>query len=1072
MPPAKPKQLSLWPLLGFVSSLPRQLIPFNAFGPGSKNWLVGNQRLLRLAGGTTTTNGLLESKWGAAAKRVYAFALRSVASGFSVPVVLFLNEASRYATMCFRSTNGSGSWRTVGQEFSTTHYPDATAPNHRVMPMVYENQYGGLTLHRLNTAEHRARWMNGSRSLHFSGGQVIIPSVPARWNGRFNDEPDSGTEPCEVFPLGLVPPLAMPTLSVGAAVSAGAGSWTGSQDFCYSVAFENDRGELSWPAIPRLPGSAWPGYEGFGYFRVDPNNPSHYYEYVYWSNIVDGPPGTRWKWLLRTASVASNATTVLPPSLNTMSLVARVPQGVHEYKDYGGNDANLDAEPRLSDMASLSAGLQFPPPASTVGRFDGHILLGGLKPHRYAMFVCPWESGLVNGEIGDDALYSGAVYGVGVYVTDDGPDTFTLRQYLRLRKVVSGTPTDTDTDLDGLSLRELTDIVNRDASMSYVSHTNCDYAVGSDSINLNEAPADVAVGDVIVSSDFLPGTRVTAVPYDSLNPNYVRISTPPVASNTAQTVQFGHASSGSAFQWAAGVVPGSDADEPASSLLATLVRPSVATVVSGQSRILVPLSISTKITPGMLVGNDADDIFAAGTVATDVGDDTGLGTAYITTSNPALVTRASASDVLFYYDVGDIGTTKDGGLIRTPGNCNPAPLFWSKAYLDGDGDRPHDIMFSAASPGYPQDGINTWMRSNRPSGPDVFGHHAGFADMGALAMVFFSRARMRLWNQRTGATHEDADYWLTTSSWARGCRCPFAVVSGNGWAMFLSDEGFFGVGVQTALSQYGDLTFANESPEKLISKALYDAERPEGDRGELEHSILRCIASSESGGSDYPITASVDGGVMYVNYERSDGSHWQIRYDFSMGSGRTGLAEILQDDGEPYPWSTPLEIEVEACAKVPASDGSVHLYAAIAGNTGTTDGRIDDLGVSDTYNGQPVQAVGNSGLGFSGSLDWMSATDIRATLMRRESTGVTVGVMTNPQLDPQDETATFVPFSVGDDRMDAFGRSVVQTTTEAARALPAIALQVRDDGSGPPSEITQLRISVTETPSVTTERDP
>lgn len=191
-----------------------------------------------------------------------------------------------------------------------------------------------------------------------------------------------------------------------------------------------------------------------------------------------------------------------------------------------------------------------------------------------------------------------------------------------------------------------------------------------------------------------------------------------------------------------------------------------------------------------------------------------------------------------------------------------------------------------------------------------------------------------------------------------------------------------------------------------------------------------------------------------------------------MGSGRTGLAEILQDDGEPYAWSAPLEFAVEACAKVPQSDGKVHLYAAIAGNTGETDGRVDELGSSDDYNGAPVVADDFSGLAFSGSLDLVQPTDIRATLMRRAATGVTVGIMQNPQLEPTDPGAIFVPFPVGNDNMDAFGRSVVQTDTEAARGVPAVAIHVRDDGSGPPSEITQLRISVTETASVTTERDP
>lgn len=1051
MPPAKPRQISRWPLLGFVSALPRQLIPFGAMGPGSKNWLVGNQRQLRVPGGDTVTNGLLESTWGAVAKRVYAAALRSVTNGFSVPLVLFMNEAAHYATLCFRSTNGGGSWRTVGQEFSTFHYPDDTAPNHRVMPMVYENQYGGLTVHRLNTAEHRARWANGSRSIHFSGGQAIIPSIPARWNMRFNDATNAGSEPCEVFPLGLVPPLAVPELQASEDVGASThGAWNGADGFFYAIAAENDRGELSWMTVARPLNSAWSGYEGFGWFQVSPSNPTHNFKAVLWTGIQKCAPDIRWLWLIRSTKVAMSSSTVSFPPLNTMSLVARVPNGTTTYTDTAGDDASLSPDRRISEQFDVAHGLQWPAPGRHIGRCDGHLLLGNLLPPRYALLAAPWDSGAQNYAFDDTAAWADPVYAIAVTPSE-----------IVFRKVVAGVETDAPFGTTALSLRELVDRVNADASYADTTFTNCHYVTGALVIVTDTGVfTGVAAGDEVVSPAFPTGTKVVRFIGSGVTAT-VLVDQVCGATASGQSVTFRRRTGGTDRPWVMGVVPGADADASCDDLLRTRVA-TTADYTSGDLTLDVDAADAPYVTPGMLLyGSD----WPANTTITAVSGAT------LTVDKPCTGTGAGAS-VVCAYDTGDSTAALDPGFIRTPAPCFPAPIFWNKAHLDADGAFPNDIQFSCASPGYPQDGINTWMRANRPSGPDVFGHHMAFADMGALAMVWFAKARMRLWNQRTGQTHEDEDYWLTTSSWARGCRCPFAVVSGNGWAVFLSDEGFFGVGVQTALSQYGDLTFASESPEKLISKALYDAERPEGERGELEHSILRCIASSDSGGSDYPITANVDGGVLYVNYERDDGSRWQIRYDFSMGNGRTGLAEILQDDGEPYAWSAPLEFAVEACAKVPQSDGKVHLYAAIAGNTGATDGRVDELGSSDDYNGAPVVADDFSGLAFSGSLDLVQPTDIRATLMRRAATGVTVGIMQNPQLEPTDPGAIFVPFPVGNDNMDAFGRSVVQTDTEAARGVPAVAIHVRDDGSGPPSEITQLRISVTETASVTTERDP
>jgi hypothetical protein len=139
------EQLALVPSRGFINSRKRQDIPIDALTGTSTDWLVGDQRLTRRAGTAAVTSGVLESKWTARARRMVAMTLASAIDKFATPVILFLYEASRYATLCFRSTNGTDSWRTIGMEFSGTTYPTTGVPKHRVMPFVYENQYGGIT---------------------------------------------------------------------------------------------------------------------------------------------------------------------------------------------------------------------------------------------------------------------------------------------------------------------------------------------------------------------------------------------------------------------------------------------------------------------------------------------------------------------------------------------------------------------------------------------------------------------------------------------------------------------------------------------------------------------------------------------------------------------------------------------------------------------------------------------------------------------------------------------------------------------------------------------------------------
>jgi len=1054
----KVRQVSLWPLLGYVCSIPRQLVPFAAFTGNSLNWLVGNQRLLRRSGVTTIKNGLLESKWGALARRIYAATLGSVTDGYPAPLVLFVNQTIKAATICFRSTNTTpAEWRTPAQEFSAHHYPATGVPNHRVLPLVYRNQYGGLTLHRMNTAEHRSHYAAGSRDVLQVGKQVCTPGFdaePTQWDGGFNHD-DSTDVPYNIKPMGMQQPLTMPICTPGTKLTSGVGPFKGSSAFFFSMLFENSKRELSMFTIPRPPGSAWPGYAGFGYMQVDSAHPTDYYDSVVLSFIEEGPPDTTRKYLL-ISDVVDTATTgagaLVQPAIGNMVLLDIIPQGQTTYVITNSNTVGLDPDPRITEM--VKGLLQWPPCARAIGRFDGHVYLGNLRPNPNALMLAPWESGERNRQIDDVLLYGADSYFAAI--TQDS---------LILRKVTGGAATDTTISLPGKTLRKLVDTINADATVATNTQANCLFTKGKYGISKTGASiAGVQVGDTVVNANWPAGTRVTEV-YIAGGFTAVHCDNRPTVTVGApgQDVVFVRDTAGTDIKWAAGVVPGADADESCESLLRTYVE-ATATYGAADTTLAVSAYDAAYITPGMLV---LDSDFDTGTVVTDVTGTT------VTVSKASIHTVHSGTDIKFAYDTGDTTLALLPGFVRCFAPSFRGLFKWSKAYLDRFDDSPQDATFSAASPGYAQDALNTWKVSNRRSGPASFGELMGPVDMGPLAVQLFSRASMRLWNQRTGLTHSDEDYFSTTSTWRRGARSPYAIGSGNGWLIYPSDEGFFARGIQLEISNYPGSIVSSDTSDNLISKNIYDAERPEGHRGVLEYAITACIASSESGSDHYPLSASIEGGVLYVRYWSSAAAgdfDREIRYDFSMGSGRTGVAEVLQDNGEPYPWSCPLDISVACSAKMPGADGLVHHYGISNGNTGTTDGCFVEINADDTDDGVAVGAEGYSGLAYSQGLALVSANVLRAVMSKLPTTGVTIGVQLNPESDPADGNARFADYPIGDDSMDAFGRSVVRTDAEGARGVAALAVRIVDDGSGPPSEMTQVKVDVVDTASVGNQR--
>lgn len=1044
-------QLSLFPPLGFMDSMPRQDVPLNAITGPSSDWLISHKRWRRRRGTKVRKSGMLESSWSALARRVIAATLPSLEDGFPSPLTLFTNETTKSATLCFRSTNGatwtagalSGeTYRTVGQEFSATHYPDAALVHHRVLPLVYRNQYGGLTVHRLNSAEHRRHMAAGSRDVLQVGTQVCVPgfdAVPIRWNGRFNDATGSGSEVYDVAPLGLVPPLQMPTLIKGTdLLTSTVGPFKGSSAFFVSLLFENDAGELSMFAVPRPKGSAWASYAGFGYFQVDSSNPTHFFDSVKFTNIAEGPPGTVKKWLL-ISDVVDTATTgagaLVQPSIGNLALLDKIPQGQTSYTCTNSNVLGLDPDPRITEM--IRGLLTWPPCARNMGRFDGHITLNNLRPNPMALILAPWSNGALNLDADSAGLYTGDVYGVAVTPTS-----------LVLRKVHSGSATDTSISLAARSLNDLIVLINSGYSASTLTHTATDYSAtvgyfvgygdAGDVIpgmTLSTTVADIHVGDEVSGDDWASGTTVVGYS-DTLVPGHTVVFTSlyPTATVTGgtKTITFTSRSISTSDPkpWGGAVVPGADLFESAESLLRTRVS-TTGTIASGSAVITSVTSADCPyISPGMTTTNAR---FASGTtvIAVDEAAHT------VTMSANALTSSSGGETVLFGYDTGDTASTLSLGFIRAFGNAFPALLPWSLDYLDRFDDSPQASTFSAASPGYAQDAINTWKVSNRRSGPAAFGAMMGQADVGPVELRFFSRGCMVLENPRTGLTHDDNDYTMRTASWTRGARSPYAICAGNGWVLFLSDEGFF-------------VTGTSGEGKALISKAIYDAERDEGSRGTLEYAIGECIVASESGTDAYKISAQVHGGVLRVRYFASSSStrfDREIRYDFSEGVGRTGPAEVLKPDGSPYPWSAPLTISASCSEVMAQGDGAVHTYAVadIASN-----GTLVEIDTGSDDDGVRITPVGYTGLFIPPDL-----SKIQPTLGRFVSTkagsGLSVALTREPEKAP--EAAKWDVMDVDTSGPDAFGRCVPWLEPAESAKRIAIAARIADDGTGSGAEL-------------------
>jgi len=1035
--------IPLVPTRGYVCTAPRTDVPPNALTGPSSDWLVSNRRLRRrpgsaifgdtLSAGVEVT-GILPAKWAALCRRIVAASLKSLSDGYRTLLALFTEEATLHAgQLAFRNTNGTPSWRTVGAEWSATHYPSAPTaqPNLSVVPFVYRNQWGGLTLTRLKTELERRYLAAGSRNILQVGDEIVFPNysgTPLRWNGRYNTATNSGSEKCEVFPTGLIPPLQVPTATAGTDLGTTVGPWKGSDAFFYTVLFENERGEWSAFPIPRPPNSAWVGYEGFGFFQVGAATPTHYFDRITLSGIACGPPGTRRRQILRTTKVDVAATSgaVFPPlaSLGICGTLDNNTETVLILDD--SNDLSLNFDPRIIEM--VQRGLQWPPCARHLAHFDGHLSVADLRPNPCALILAPWSGGQANAPIsgltrgGAQVLYGATAYGVRVETVSE---TGVLKHYLRLRSVTGNNETDATYELGQFNLRKLVDRIMTGATTTTVVHDCLSYfaqiPLGSGlwqyflMVDDDEQPVtDVEVGMHVVNAN-VPEDSVVASQFTGNGHTFFALSKPPYCAFASEDVTFWkNTAATNPDPWGIEVVPGADAAESCNELLRTYVAPLATWALSGTTVTLVAgatgADMAMHISPGMFVAAGAH--FAAGTIITAVNVAAGT----LTISAGAVSANDGASELVeCFYDTGDetaLTSSDHGGkgFVRSFGNAFPVSLPWRLSYLDAFPPQRFASQFSPASAGRPQDAVNTWHLKTRHEGPATLGPLVAIAECLDAQLEFHAHGIVELANVRDSNTHEDADYWKRVVDWGHGAASPYAVASIGDVVFYVNADGVF--------ARSRGLAFVS------IGGAIYDPGRPPAtaaqlstsptQRGLLEYALLGngtnvagSCAAAESGADTHKVALSVVGNRLRLHYFSTSSSTYPdrwVEYDYSESATNEGLARVLDGNGRPFPWSPPQTLPASCMCELTNLTGR-HVYAARDTNGGTGDGRVDEVDVGVEDQSADVVPVGYTGIYLPDDLSEIQPLRL-VIVAKKDTTGLGVAIGANAEVAPGSDAWT------------------------------------------------------------------
>lgn len=420
------------PFRGLVNSVERHEVPTDAITEDSYGFLVkpgaaeGVGKLVRRRGAAVygSNTGVLEMAVASATMRgLEAFELPSpsLATGYPELAVLFADESKRYGQLWLR--DGSTDY-TLGEEFGSTHYPNAasTVGNYKMPAMPYDgNGATGYTRGAFEENRRRlcagTRKRQGVRSWDYGGG---FHATPWKWNRAYNKASGSGSENLRFNPMGHTPPLWAPTFPAASypTRSTTVGPWTEGDKFFCSVLFEWEDGSYSKPFLPQDIGTTLTAGLGLVTVDDDADGTVEYFTFIPWRNIAIGPPGVVARILLRTPKVSKTSIAAGSwPNIKDLRIVTRIPNNTQTaYDDFQGNDSAL-----VADTTVMRYDHKWPDRAKYAWAFDQRLALGYLRPNPCGIVIAP--GGLVtaydvNGNDESTALHSATALTLRVTTTN------------------------------------------------------------------------------------------------------------------------------------------------------------------------------------------------------------------------------------------------------------------------------------------------------------------------------------------------------------------------------------------------------------------------------------------------------------------------------------------------------------------------------------------------------------------------------------------------------------------------------------------------------------------------------
>ena len=393
------------------------------------------------------------------------------------------------------------------------------------------------------------------------------------------------------------------------------------------------------------------------------------------------------------------------------------------------------------------------------------------------------------------------------------------------------------------------------------------------------------------------------------------------------------------------------------------------------------------------------------------------------------------------YDFGDDSATiiNDGtvGNQRSWNNAWIGVLYFTQAYMSAQPVGRDEFCHTESGPSLKNQGSYGSAFTFSLSGPgwrirppEDAGIFMGAAPLADGCVIFYSKSVWRYLNQRGGTTGEDFDYRLTKIS-NKGCVSWSSITHGNNWAGWLSREGYC-------------VTDGNKDNERIITREIWDAEQNVGD---LAYEINQCVLATAADSDGAYLSAEVIGDSLFLSYRKDSNATYPnrtFRYGFAASAANSGLAQILDAQGQPFGWSPPWTIGYGALGSVRNASGLVKLGAKDEADSAhsTATGRVDrfDTGTNDVGSAPIVGLLYQRMETFGG----FRARCQKFRAKHKTPTGSTTAMTINRTVDRAGSTGYTLPVSGSDPFVETRRR------TKIAGQVPSRCAEVvvTNDGLG------------------------